>query len=139
MSLLPDPFLSQINPVHASPSHLLKTGINIVLPSTLSVPQVFPLRHQPAWSLNSVMPNSSVKDRACLHSFYSGLFLMMFMKIKVVDVMRHLIIYAMTLQLYQSLFTSSFITCGQAGRIDHHCMHSLCEQRIYALYMTWGL
>jgi len=64
---------------------------------------------------------------------------MMFMKINFVDIMRHLMIYAMTLQLYQSLSSSSFLTCGQAGRIDHHCMHSLCEQKMDAVYMTWGL
>jgi len=105
----------------------------------VSLPQVFPLRHQTARSLNSIRPNSSVKDRACLHSFCSELFLMMFVKINFDHVKRHLIIYAMTLQLYQSLSSSSFITCGQTGRIDHHCMHSRCEQKMYALYMTWGL
>jgi len=76
-----------------------------------------------------------MKDLTCLHSFYSELFLMMFMKFNFVNGRRHLVIYAINIQLYRNLF-SSFITCRQAGRIDHHCRHSLYARKTYALYMT---
>ena len=41
--LPPAPVLSQINPIHASTSHLLKNHFNIILPSTLPS-CLFPLR-----------------------------------------------------------------------------------------------
>jgi hypothetical protein len=80
-----------------------------------------------------------MKDLTCLHSFYSELFLMMFMKFNFVNSKSHLIIYAINIQLYQNLFSCSFITCRQAGRIDHHCRHSLykyARKTDNALYMT---
>jgi len=57
-------------PVQSSPCLPIYTEVFQVV----SFPQAFPPRHQPARSLNSVRPNSSMKDWTCLHSFYSELF-----------------------------------------------------------------
>jgi hypothetical protein len=62
----PVPILSQSNPIHASPFHLLKIHINIILSSLLFYPKHGGIIHQTAHQ-NSPEENSS---SVCLSAYF---------------------------------------------------------------------
>ena len=69
----PVPILSQINPVHASPSHFLKIHFNIILPSTLGSSKWSPSLGSPTKILYAPLPHNSHMPRPSHSSWFGHL------------------------------------------------------------------